>query len=55
MRAVAFGMGDRFDELLSAGGACCLAFTPKINEWQGYRNVELEVVDFQPGLRAKLG
>jgi single-stranded-DNA-specific exonuclease len=54
MRAVAFGMGDRFDELMSAGGSCCLAFTPKINEWQGYRSVELEVADFQPGPRAAL-
>jgi single-stranded-DNA-specific exonuclease len=54
LRAVAFGMGDRFDELLSDGGRCCLAFTPKINEWQGYTSVELEVVDFRPGSRAPL-
>jgi single-stranded-DNA-specific exonuclease len=55
LRAVAFGMGERYDELMSDGGRCCLAFTPKINEWQGYRSVELEVVDFQPGPRAALG
>jgi len=54
MRAVAFGMADRLDELMSAQGQCCLAFTPKINEWQGRRNVELEVIDFQPGAEAKL-
>ena len=48
LRAVAFGMADRMDELLSAGGQCCVAFTPKINEWMGQRKVELEVADFQP-------
>jgi single-stranded-DNA-specific exonuclease len=53
-RAVAFSMGERLDELMSDGGRCCLAFTPKINEWQGYRSVELEVADFQPGPRARL-
>jgi single-stranded-DNA-specific exonuclease len=55
LRAVAFGMGERFDELMSDGGRCCLAFTPKVNEWQGYRSVELEVVDFRPGPRVQLG
>ncbi len=54
-RAVAFSMGDRLDELMSAGGRCCLAFTPKINDWNDYRNVEIEVSDFQPGERARLG
>ena len=55
MRAVAFGMGERLDELMSDGGRCCLAYSPVINEWQGRRNVELHVADFQPGLEAKLG
>jgi single-stranded-DNA-specific exonuclease len=55
VRAIAFGMGDRLEELLSAGGRCCLVFTPRLNEWQGYRSVELEVVDFQPGAEARLG
>lgn len=54
MRAIAFGLGDRVEELMSQEGKCCLAFTPKINEWQGRRNVELEVRDFQPGPRARL-
>jgi single-stranded-DNA-specific exonuclease len=54
MRAVAFGMGERLEELMSAGGRCCLVFTPRLNEWQGYRSVELEVVDFQPGPVAQL-
>jgi single-stranded-DNA-specific exonuclease len=55
LKAIAFGMGDRVQELMSAEGKCCLAFTPKINEWQGWRNVELEVRDLQAGPRARLG
>ena len=54
LRAVAFGMAEHLDDLLSQGGQCCLAFTPKINEWNGARRVELEVIDYQPGTTAKL-
>ncbi len=54
LRAIAFGMGDCVEELMSAGGQCCLVFAPKINEWQGRRSVELEVRDFQPGPQAQL-
>jgi single-stranded-DNA-specific exonuclease len=54
LRAVAFGMADRVEELMSADGQVCLAFTPKINEWQGWRKAELEVADFQAGPRARL-
>ena len=54
MRAIAFGMGERCDELMSQGGQCCLAFTPRWNEWQGYKSVEIEVKDFQAGPQAKL-
>ncbi|HYV36102.1 MAG TPA: DHHA1 domain-containing protein, partial [Gemmataceae bacterium] len=55
MKVIAFGMADRAEELMSAQGKCCLAFTPKINEWQGWRRVELEARDFQAGARARLG
>jgi single-stranded-DNA-specific exonuclease len=54
LKAIAFGMADRVEELLSAGGRCCLAFTPRINEWQGRRSVDLEVRDFQAGPEARL-
>jgi len=54
LRAIAFGMGDRVEELMSAQGFCCLAFTPRINEWNGFRNIELEVVDLQAGRQARL-
>jgi single-stranded-DNA-specific exonuclease len=55
MKAIAFGMANRAQELMSAGGLCCLVFRPKLNEWQGWRNVDLEVRDFQPGPVARLG
>lgn len=55
MRAVAWGMADRMDELLSAGGECCIAFTPKVNEWKGARKIELHVIDLKPGATAELG
>jgi single-stranded-DNA-specific exonuclease len=54
MRAIAFGMADRCDELMSQAGVCCLAFTPRWNEWQGYRSVDIEIKDFQAGPDAKL-
>lgn len=54
VRCVAFGMGDRIEELMSEGGRCCLAFTPQINEWNDIRRIELEVVDFQAGATARL-
>jgi single-stranded-DNA-specific exonuclease len=55
LKAIAFGMAERVEELLSADRRCCLAFTPKLNEWQGWRSIDLEVADFQAGREAKLG
>jgi single-stranded-DNA-specific exonuclease len=55
LRAVAWSMAERVEELTSAGGQCCLAFTPMVNEWQGRRSVEVHVTDFQAGPRARLG
>ena len=55
MKAIAFGMADRVEELMSAGGACSLAFTPKINEWQGRKYVDLHVSDLQAGAQTRLG
>jgi single-stranded-DNA-specific exonuclease len=49
MRCVAWNMADRMEELMSAGGDCCLAFTPKLNEWKGQRKLELQVIDLKPG------
>lgn len=55
VRAVAWGMGPRLDELMSGGRRVCLAFTPKVNEWNGNKTIELEVSDFQAGAEARLG
>jgi single-stranded-DNA-specific exonuclease len=55
MKVIAFGMADRAAELMSQSGQCCLAFTPRWNEWQGYKSVDIEVKDFQAGPQAKLG
>jgi single-stranded-DNA-specific exonuclease len=54
LRAVGFHMAERRDELLAAGGRCCLVFTPRLNTWQGLRRIELEVIDFQAGATARL-
>jgi single-stranded-DNA-specific exonuclease len=55
LRCVAWGMADRMEELLAAGGDCCLAFTPKVNEWKGARKIELHVIDLKPGPTVELG
>ena len=47
LRAVAFGAGDRVDEL-PAGAEIDVLFTPKINRFRGRSNVELELVDLRP-------
>jgi single-stranded-DNA-specific exonuclease len=54
LKAVAFGMADRTAELMSQGGQVSVVFTPKFNEWQGYRSIEMEVKDFQAGPDARL-
>ena len=54
LKAIAFGMANRVEELMSAGGACSLAFTPKINEWQGRRTVDVQVIDLQAGAQTRL-
>ncbi len=52
---IAFNLADRVEELMSAGGQCCLVFTPAFNVWQGRRSIQLEVADFQPGPQTRLG
>jgi single-stranded-DNA-specific exonuclease len=53
-RAIGFGMGERLDELMSDSGHCCLAFTPRLTQWQDFSRVELQIRDFQPGSVARL-
>jgi single-stranded-DNA-specific exonuclease len=54
LRCIAFGQGDRAGELGEAGGACSVAFTPRVSEWQGFRRIDLQVVDFQPNKEPRL-
>ncbi len=54
LKAIAFGMAERVQELMSQGGQVSLVFTPRLNEWQGFRTIEIEVKDFQPGPNALL-
>jgi single-stranded-DNA-specific exonuclease len=55
IKAIGFNLVDRLGELMSQEGRCCLAFTPRLNEWNGYKSVEIVVKDFQPGPKATLG
>jgi single-stranded-DNA-specific exonuclease len=52
-RCVAWGMADRLEELLSAG-ECCIAFTPRVNEWNDMHRIELLIHDFKPGTTVDL-
>ena len=46
-RAIAFGMGELIDQLEAQKDGWAIAFVPKINEWNGKRNLELEIKDIQ--------
>lgn len=48
LRAVAFGAAERADELADTDRPLDVAFRPIINRFQGRRNVELQLVDWQP-------
>lgn len=48
MRAVAFGGGDWADELDKQPGPMAVAFRPVINDFNGYRRVELQLSDWRP-------
>jgi single-stranded-DNA-specific exonuclease len=54
-KAIGFNLIDRAAELMSQEGRCCLAFTPKLNEWNGFKSTEIEVKDLQAGPTATLG
>ena len=48
MRAVAFGKSDWIPQLLEHQGTVDIAYRPVINEFRGYRKVELQLVDWRP-------
>ncbi len=45
-KAIAFNMAER-GKALKAGTVCSVAFHPSINEWNGRREVQLELKDFR--------
>jgi single-stranded-DNA-specific exonuclease len=47
MRAVAFGGGERREELAEANGPWDIAFRPVINRFRGRASVELQLVDWR--------
>jgi len=49
LRAVAFGAGDRAEELAHLDGPIDVAFRPVINAFRGRQNVELHLMDWRKG------
>jgi len=49
LRAVAFGAGERAQELAAVDGPLDIAFRPVINTFRGRHNVELHLVDWRAG------
>lgn len=48
IRAVAFGKADWAKELEKPDACFDFAFRPQVNEFRGYRSVQLHLVDFRP-------
>ena len=46
LKAIAWNMAER-GKVLTSGQLCSIAFTPSINAWNGRREVQLELKDFQ--------
>jgi single-stranded-DNA-specific exonuclease len=46
LKAIAWNMAER-GKILTTGKICSIAFHPSINEWNGRREVQLEIKDFQ--------
>ncbi|MEQ8848242.1 single-stranded-DNA-specific exonuclease RecJ [Botrimarina sp.] len=49
LRAVAFGAGEREEELRRLDGPFEVAFRPVINTFRGYRSVEMHLADWKAG------
>jgi single-stranded-DNA-specific exonuclease len=48
VRGVAFSAGDWCDELNAVDGPIEIAYRPVINDFRGYRRVEIHLVDWRP-------
>lgn len=51
LRAVAFNQAEWVDPLSELEGALDVAFRPVLNEYNGRRNVELQIVDWKPAAK----
>jgi single-stranded-DNA-specific exonuclease len=52
LRAVAFGKSDWLPTLSTGGATFDFAFKPVINQFNGRRKVELQLIDFRPSAPA---
>jgi single-stranded-DNA-specific exonuclease len=48
LRAVGFGMGDLYEQLVGGDGLWDIAFEPRINDYRGLEEVELRLLDLRP-------
>jgi single-stranded-DNA-specific exonuclease len=48
IRAVAFGKGEWLEQLSDLEASYDFAFRPVINEFRGYKSVEMHLIDFRP-------
>ncbi len=48
MRGVAFGAGDWCEELNACDGPIEIAYRPVINEFRGFKKVEIQIIDWRP-------
>jgi single-stranded-DNA-specific exonuclease len=51
-RAVAWGQGEWVEQLAQVQGPLDIVFRPAINDYNGYRSVELQLVDWRPSQSA---
>lgn len=47
LRAVGFGKGEWYEDLTNLSGPIDIAYRPVINEYRGFRNVEMHLVDWR--------
>ncbi|MBL8849628.1 MAG: single-stranded-DNA-specific exonuclease RecJ [Planctomycetaceae bacterium] len=52
LRCVAFGKGDWADEIAACDAALSICFSPSLNSFNGYENVELQLIGWQPAAKA---
>ena len=54
LRCVAFGKGEWADDIAACDAPLSICFSPSLNAFNGYENVELQLIDWQPASAAQL-